>query len=192
MTNEIERTHMALMTVCPTAADRTIANFIASRTDPPAEEVAEFLTWGADEHLISAVTAAWWLYTRRKSAPVRCAGDHILLTTLAAALLPHLLKALFDQERPDRLTVRGHLRGIPFSGKSLDAFPSGHAVHVGAVASAAACLPNRQRNAVWIAGAGLVATRIVLLAHWTSDVIAGLAIGVTIERLMRRFTGFQC
>jgi hypothetical protein len=94
---------MALMTVCPTAADRAIANFIASRTDPPAEEIAEFLTWGADEHFISAVTAAWWLYTRRKSAPVRCAGDHILLTTLAAALLPHLLKALFDQERPDRL-----------------------------------------------------------------------------------------
>jgi membrane-associated phospholipid phosphatase len=28
------------------------------------------------------------------------------------------------------------------------------------------------------------------LAHWTSDVIAGLAIGAAVERLLRRWTGF--
>jgi undecaprenyl-diphosphatase len=43
---------------------------------------------------------------------------------------------------------------------------------------------------VWSIGAGLVLTRIVLLAHWTSDVIAGLAIGAAVERLLRRWTGF--
>jgi hypothetical protein len=39
-------------------------------------------------------------------------------------------------------------------------------------------------------GAGLVLTRIVLLAHWTSDVIAGLAIGAAVERMLRHWTGF--
>jgi hypothetical protein len=63
--------------------------------------------------------------------------------------------------------VLGHLQGIPLSGKRLDAFPSGHAVHIGALASAATGLPSAQRNAVWAVGAGLVMTRIVLLAHWT-------------------------
>jgi undecaprenyl-diphosphatase len=63
-------------------------------------------------------------------------------------------------------------------------------VHVGALASAASRLPRRQRNAAWLIGAGLVATRIILLAHWTSDVIAGLAIGVVCERWLRRFTGY--
>ncbi|WP_430642633.1 hypothetical protein [Bradyrhizobium japonicum] len=29
-----------------------------------------------------------------------------------------------------------------------------------------------------------------MLAHWASDVIAGLAIGAVLERLMRRLTGF--
>jgi undecaprenyl-diphosphatase len=35
-----------------------------------------------------------------------------------------------------------------------------------------------------------VLTRIVLLAHWTSDVVAGLAVGAATERLLRLLTGF--
>jgi membrane-associated phospholipid phosphatase len=181
---------MALITVRPTATDVAIANSIASHTNLPTEKAAEVLTWGADEHILSALAAAWWLYTRGQGRRQRRTADHVLLTTLVASALPHLFKAVFDQERPDRLTVRGHWRGIPISGKEYDAFPSGHAVHVGALTSAASELPRRQRNAVWLVGAGLVATRILLLAHWTSDVVAGLAIGAVTERLLRRFTGY--
>ena len=181
---------MALVTVRPTAADVAIANSIASHTNPPTEEAAEVLTWGADEHILCALTAAWWLCTRHQSRPRRRTADHVLLTTLVASALPHLFKTIFDQQRPDRLTVRGHRRGVPFSGKRYDAFPSGHAVHVGALASAASRLPPRQRNTVWLVGAGLVATRILLLAHWTSDVVAGLAIGAAVERILRRLTGY--
>jgi undecaprenyl-diphosphatase len=52
-------------------------------------------------------------------------------------------------------------------------------------------LPERQRNLVWSLGAGLVLTRIVLLAHWASDVAAGLAVGALIERLLRHLTGYS-
>jgi membrane-associated phospholipid phosphatase len=181
---------MALVTVRPTTADVAIANSIASHTNPPTEEVSRVVTWGADEHIMSALAIGWWLYARGQSSARRRTADHVLLTTLVASALPHLLKGVFDQERPDRLTVRGHWRGVPISGKAYDAFPSGHAVHVGALASAASRLPKQQRNLVWLIGAGLVASRIVLLAHWTSDVVAGLAIGVATERLLRRFTGY--
>jgi len=166
---------MALFRIRPTRADI---------------EIAEILTWGADEHVICALAAGWWLYCRHRSAQERANSNHILLTTVAVTLLPHLLKSIFDQKRPDRLMVRGHLHGVPFSGKPLDAFPSGHAIHVGALASAATVLPPAKRNLAWSIGAGLVLTRIVLLAHWTSDVIAGLAIGAAVERLLRRWTGF--
>jgi membrane-associated phospholipid phosphatase len=181
---------LALITVRPTAPDIAIANTIAAHTNPPTEEAAQALTWGADEHILLALTAAWWLYSRGQPARQRKAADHVLLTSLVVSGLPHLLKRIFDQPRPDRLTVRGHWRGVPLSGNRLDAFPSGHAIHVGAMVSAAAPLPARQRHMVWLAGAGLVATRIVLLAHWTSDVIVGLAIGVAVERWLRRFTGY--
>jgi PAP2 superfamily protein len=181
---------MALMTVRPTAFDIAVANGIAANTGPHAEEAAELLTWGADEHVLLALAAGWWLYARNKDKQTRLASDHVLLTTMVASALPHVLKTLFDQERPDRLTVRGHWRGIPFSGNRLDAFPSGHAVHVGALASAASVLPPGQRNAVWAVGLGLVLTRIVLLAHWASDVGVGLGVGVLTERILRCFTGY--
>ena len=181
---------MALMTVRPTALDVAVANEISSHTGPRTEEAAEALTWGADEHILCALAAGWWLYARNKDTQTRLASDHILLTTLVASALPHLLKTVFDQERPDRLTVRGHWRGIPFSGNRLDAFPSGHAVHIGALASAASVLPARQRNAVWGIGLALVLTRIVLLAHWASDVAVGLGVGALTERLLRRLTGY--
>src|SRR5437016_4734664 len=181
---------MAVFRVQPTDADIDVANAVSEYTNPRAEAVAETLTWGADEHLLCALAAGWWLYCRRKGARDRRNSNHILLTTVAASLLPHLLKAVFDQERPDRLTVRGHLHGVPFSGRRLDAFPSGHAIHVGALASAATVLAPAKRNLTWTVGAGLVATRIILLAHWASDVAAGLAIGALTERLLRFWTGY--
>ena len=76
------------------------------------------------------------------------------------------------------------------SGKRLDSFPSGHAVHIGALASAASVLPAKQRNLVWGVGTALVLTRVVLLAHWASDVVAGLAVGAVTERLLRHLTGY--
>ncbi len=181
---------MALFRIRPTEADVAIASEIASHTGPRLEHAAEALTWGADEHVVCALAACWWLYSRGKDPKSRRVSDHVLLTTLVASALPHLLKSIFDQERPDRLTIAGHLHGVPISGKRLDAFPSGHAVHIGALGSAASVLPTKQRNAIWAVGTGLVLTRILLLAHWTSDVAAGLALGALIERFIRVFTGF--
>jgi hypothetical protein len=147
---------MALVRVKPTQADVAIADGIAAYTGRPTEHVAEALTWGADEHVLCVLAFSWWLYARTREVPVRRASDHVLLTTLVASAVPHVLKTIFDQERPDRLTALGHLHGIPLSGKRLDAFPSGHAVHSGALASAATVLPPAQRNAVWAVGGGLV------------------------------------
>jgi membrane-associated phospholipid phosphatase len=180
---------MAIFKISPTATDIRIANAISAHTDVPAEHTAEALTWGADEHVLTACAAAWWLYSRNKSRAQQTAANHVLVTTLVASALPHLLKTVFDQRRPDRLTVRGHWRGVPLSGKSMDAFPSGHALHVGALASAACQLPKTPRNIVWLAGGALL-TRVILLAHWASDVVTGLAIGALTERLLRRLTGY--
>jgi membrane-associated phospholipid phosphatase len=169
---------MALVKVEPTDGDIIIADAISGHTGPGTERAAKALTWGADEHILSALAAGWWLCCRGKDAEGRRASDHVLLTMLVFSALPHLFKAVFDQERPYRWTIRGHWRGIPFSGKRLDAFPSGHAVHFGALASATTGLPAKQRNVIWSVSAGLVLTRTVLLAHWASDVAVGLAVGV--------------
>src|SRR4051794_24331532 len=160
---------MAPIRVRPTRADVSIANAISDHTGPATQRTAEFLTWGADEHIVCALAAGWWLYSRNRNRDQRRVADHILITAVVASALPHLLKTVFDQERPDRRTILGHWRGVPFSGKRLDAFPSGHAVHIGALGSAASVLPAQQRHLAWSVGAGLVLTRVLLLAHWASD-----------------------
>jgi len=175
----------------PTRTDRRIARAVARNVNAPTEQLVQKLTWAADEKVLCALALGWWGCCRGGSANDRHASNHILLVTVAASVLPHLMKLAFTQTRPDRLTLRGHLHGVPLSGKSDHAFPSGHAIHVGALVSAATELPAGPRRAIWVAGAGLLLTRIVLLAHWTSDVIAGLLLGVGLERGMRPITGFS-
>jgi membrane-associated phospholipid phosphatase len=167
-----------------------IAGEIARDTGPVPEEIARALTWGADEKVLLVMAAAGWLASRGRSEPLRRAGNHALLVAVAASLLPHGLKLVFDQTRPDRTTVLGHVHGISFSGKRDDAFPSGHALHMGALASAAGALPPGPRRAIRALAVGLSLTRVVILAHWASDVMAGFALGAALERLLRLWTGY--
>jgi 4-amino-4-deoxy-L-arabinose transferase-like glycosyltransferase len=176
---------MALLTVRPTRLDEAIAEEVAVHTDRPTERVTKALTWGADEHVLLALAAVGWILTRASPEPKRRLGTHVLACTLTTAILPHIMKVFIDQKRPDRLTIKGHLRGIPLSGKAEDAFPSGHALHVGALASAATLLPPKFRDAVWVAGAVLVTTRIILLAHWFTDVVVEIDIDVLTPLLPR-------
>jgi membrane-associated phospholipid phosphatase len=176
--------------VRPTRTDIAIARAIARNTESAPEEVARALTWGADEKVLLVLALAGWIASRGRGELLRRAGNHALLVTAAASLLPHGLKVLFDQTRPDRRTVVGHLHGISFSGKREDAFPSGHALHMGALASAAGTLPAGPRRTIRALAVMLSLTRVVILAHWASDVVAGFALGAVLERLLRLWTGY--
>ena len=167
-----------------------IANAIARNTGRVPEAIARALTWGADEKVLLAFAAVGWLASRERGEPLRRAGNHALLVTVMASLLPHALKTVFNQTRPDRMTILGHIHGVPFSGKREDAFPSGHALHMGALVSAAGPLPLHFRLAIRALAVGLSLTRIAILAHWTSDVVAGFALGAALERLLRLWTGY--
>jgi undecaprenyl-diphosphatase len=182
---------MAILTVNPTRTDEVIARAIARNTNDPAEIISRALTWGADEKLLLALAAAGWIASRGRDEKMRRAANHALLVTATVSLLPHVLKSLFNQVRPDRWTVRGHLHGVPFSGRSEDAFPSGHALHMGALASAACSLSRGPRRAIQTFAIILSLTRVLILAHWASDVVAGFALGAVVERLLRFWTGYS-
>lgn len=179
---------MALVTVKPTAFDKRVAKSISKETGPRVETAAGALTWGADEHLLLAASAIVWLASRRADDRTREVATHCLVTTVAASILPHILKTMIDQKRPDREPFAQHRHGIPHSGKPNDAFPSGHAIHMGALASFATLLPQNLRYGAWAAASILMATRVVLLAHWVTDVAAGFATGVVLERVVRLWT----
>jgi len=162
-----------------TAVDRWVA------TIPAVEWPARVLTWAADEHVLGVIAGGLWLAARAGNERERRQTDHLVLSVVVTAILPHVLKRLIDQKRPDRCMVHGARRGIPRSGKPYDAFPSGHAMHVGAVASALSWAYPKSAPVAWALGGLVAATRIVILAHWTTDVLAGLAMGALVERCLR-------
>jgi hypothetical protein len=58
-------------------------------------------------------------------------------------------------------------------------------MHVGAVASAVSWAYPKWAPIAWGLGGLIAATRIVVLAHWMTDVLAGLAMGALVERCLR-------
>jgi membrane-associated phospholipid phosphatase len=180
---------MARWHVGTTQLDRRVAKAVARNASPAVERPARLLTWAADEHVLYLIAASLWLAARGGDERERRETDHLALSIAVTAILPHLLKRLIDQERPDRSMIHGRRNGIPRSGKPYDAFPSGHAMHVGAVASAVSWAYPRSATIAWGLGGLIAATRIVLLAHWTTDVLAGLAMGALVERCLRPLAG---
>jgi membrane-associated phospholipid phosphatase len=167
--------------------DKLIARSIAHEVSPKFEHAAQQATRLADEHFLLPLSLAAWVVSRPLPRKSRSAANHVLLTVAATSILPHVLKRFFAQERPDRVEVGKHRHGVPKSGKAFDAFPSGHAIHMGALASAAARIwPNHVAGA-WTVAALLSLTRVAVLAHWASDVLVGGALGVGVEHLLNSF-----
>jgi membrane-associated phospholipid phosphatase len=170
-----------------TAADRAIARRAARWTRPAIQKTARAATWLGDDHVLLTLAAAFWLASRRDRFRRRAEADHLLASLATASLLPKLIKAVVDQQRPDRCMVGQERHGIETSGNAEDAFPSGHAVHMAAAASALGWMYPGKRRLFWGTAAAIGATRVAILAHWASDVALGFALGLGVERALRPF-----
>lgn len=160
--------------------DRAVTR--AARLPPPSARAAFYLGWLADARVLLGVGTFWLMTTPRRSTARRDAV-RFLSTIAATTTLHHVIKRVVDQVRPDRLFEYGQFK----TGRALDAMPSGHAMHAGAVA---AFFTNRVvcTAALWSAALGLAAARVLILAHWPSGVALGFVGGVAVERYTRWVT----
>jgi undecaprenyl-diphosphatase len=109
----------------------------------------------------------------------------VIVVRLATWALTNAIKAAVDRPRPHFATAVGH-----FAGSS---FPSGHAsgaasVYLPLAAVAVASIRSRYRGSAVLAGAVILCvvigtSRVLLGAHYLSDVIAGLALGGAVMAL---------
>jgi len=160
--------------------DRAITRAVRLRLS--VARVAFSFGWLADARVLLGGGALWLLATSGQSAARRDAV-RFLSTIAATTALHHALKRVVDQVRPDRVFGFRELK----TGRALDAMPSGHAMHAGAVA---ALFSDRVAYpaALWSAAFGLAAARVAMLAHWPSGVALGFIGGVAVERCTRWVT----
>ena len=182
--------------VPPTKLDRVVADACYRLATPEIEPPFRVLTWLADEKLMLVCVGAAWLVLRSvsRNRVLRRQTDQMLCSIAIAAAVPHALKLAFVRERPDRTRVRSRRKGIPKSGKAWDSFPSGHAVHVGALAAAVSRMSPGNLVVIWSSAVALASTRVMLLAHYLTDVIAGFMLGIGIDKVVDgtfRITGLN-
>jgi membrane-associated phospholipid phosphatase len=113
---------------------------------------------------------------------------HLAASVALATLLKGTIKQALSRTRPNVLLDQGRYRVEPLGPDAgpWHSFPSGHTAGSVALARAAArCWPG----AWWPAYAGAAAVGIVQVprgAHYPSDVLAGLVIGVAAEIVVHR------
>jgi membrane-associated phospholipid phosphatase len=116
--------------------------------------------------IVAACIAAWLLLRRRLADALFFA-----LAVAGAGVLSSAFKALFREARPELTEPLGPASGF--------AYPSGHAMSTMAILAAALALARWRgpRLAILVIGGLLVASvgasRVVLAAHYPSDVLAG-------------------
>jgi len=104
---------------------------------------------------------------------------YFFLTIGATSALVHLAKLIVGRARPELFADLGAYSLTPFAYDNLYAsFPSGHSAAVGAFFGAFSMLVPRLRP-LFLAGAlAIGVSRVILGAHYPSDVAAGLLLGL--------------
>lgn len=104
---------------------------------------------------------------------------YILVTIGTASALVHMLKFVIGRARPELIAEMGAHSLTPFAGGDLFAsFPSGHSTAVGAFFGAFSMLVPQLRPLFALGALTIGVSRVIVGAHYPSDVAAGLLLGL--------------
>ncbi len=105
-------------------------------------------------------------------------GALIFLSVASSGLIALIIKWSLGRARPALYEVVGPYKLELFAWKIMyTSFPSGHATSLGALSVALGLLFPRYRVPLFLVGGSLAMTRVIISAHYPSDVFAGFMLG---------------
>jgi membrane-associated phospholipid phosphatase len=112
---------------------------------------------------------------------------YLFLAIGATGLFATIVKRLIGRARPYIDLHGSPFTYMPFAWRSEYAsLPSGHATTAGAAAFAIGAIWPRSRPVMWLYALVVVFSRVVVMAHHPSDVIAGVVVGAVGAAWIRR------
>ncbi|ULK97866.1 phosphatase PAP2 family protein [Bradyrhizobium sp. I71] len=179
----------ALVIVLMVGFDQTEILLMPPRGTPSLWPIRILTDFGKDEYLLIVLGAALvavaffaaGLHGTRRAVLLGFGTrlQYIFLSVALSALVAEILKYLIGRGRPFVGGKANPFNFVPFEGTGAYAsLPSGHAVAAFALAFAVSALWPRLRVFMFTYAIVILLTRLVLLAHHPSDVVAGALVGM--------------
>ncbi|GHB36225.1 hypothetical protein GCM10007094_27320 [Pseudovibrio japonicus] len=131
--------------------------------------------------ILAVIFGGWQrLSFRRKMAVsyLTIYGSYLFFVVAASGLLAIVLKWNIGRARPVLFDQTGPLYFDFFAWEAkLSSFPSGHATTAGALIVALALIAPKIRWLLVVVGLWIAGSRVIVGAHYPSDVVAGLVVG---------------
>lgn len=137
---------------------------------------AFFINWSR----ISARYRVFW--TR-----LQIAAGFIFVSVGGSGLIVAIVKRIVGRGRPVHFPEMGAAAFHPFSDASWASFPSGHSTTIGSFCTAIAILFPRLTLPALVVALTVGASRVIVGAHYPSDVVAGLLFGSIFTILVARW-----
>lgn len=171
-------------------ADREVATYFfqIDRSDPLKSFFAFITRFGRSEWFLvpSFVLFVWFRY--RKKSHYAKQALYVFVTNVIAGLGVWLFKFPFGRMRP-KLYLEHHRYGFEWfevTSKYVS-FPSGHAITAIASAVALGLLFPKWRYLIWSMGTLIAFSRVVVTAHYLSDVFFASVLGTLVAVTMYRY-----
>ncbi len=148
--------------------------------------IFKVVTWFGRSEMFFIPAAVLFLLCRTRRPAVARKAAFIFACVVASGLAVDVLKFLFGRARPS-LLLDENIYGFHFFRFSSEwsSFPSGHSATAASMALAFAWLFPRYRVLFFIGGFLVAISRMVVVAHFPSDVVGGAAAGLLIAYVLR-------